>query len=131
MCARWDSIRRSGACFICVTGTGLAVAGSGLALGWDWLTAVGITPLIVSVAPCLLMRALGLCMMGRGHCAEQQNLRVADERARAIASICCSPPESCAPLLAARSRNAGNSLSRRCKGTMKAIGRENLNLADV
>ena len=46
---------------------GLAVAGSGLALGWDWLTAVGIAPLIVAAAPCLIMCAFGLCMMGRGH----------------------------------------------------------------
>jgi hypothetical protein len=46
---------------------GLAVTGTGLGLGWDWLTAVGVAPLIVSAAPCLLMCALGLCMMGRGH----------------------------------------------------------------
>ena len=50
-----------------VAAAGLAVAGSGVALGWDWLTAIGIAPLIVSAAPCLLMCALGLCMMGRGH----------------------------------------------------------------
>ena len=50
-----------------LAGAGVAVAGSGLALGWNWLTAVGVAPLIVSVAPCLLMCALGLCMMGRGH----------------------------------------------------------------
>src|SRR6266404_4511275 len=44
---------------------GLAVAATGLALGWDWLTAVGIAPLI--------MCALGLCMMGRNHraCSSQ------------------------------------------------------------
>src|ERR1700730_6754636 len=46
---------------------GLAVAGTGLAFGWDWLTAVGIAPLIVSAAPCLIMCALGVCMMGRTH----------------------------------------------------------------
>jgi hypothetical protein len=46
--------------------TGLAVTGAGLGLGWDWLTAVGIAPLIVSAAPCLIMCALGVCMMGRG-----------------------------------------------------------------
>jgi hypothetical protein len=46
---------------------GLALGGTGLGVGWDWLTAVGIAPLIVSAAPCLLMCALGLCMMGRGH----------------------------------------------------------------
>jgi hypothetical protein len=45
---------------------GLAVIGGGLAVGWDWLAAVGVAPLIVSAAPCLIMCALGLCMMGRG-----------------------------------------------------------------
>jgi hypothetical protein len=44
---------------------GLAVAGSGLALGWSWLTAIGIAPLIVSTAPCLVMCAVGACMMCR------------------------------------------------------------------
>jgi hypothetical protein len=56
-----------------LAGAGLAVAGSGLALGWDWLAAVGIAPLIVSAAPCLLMCAFGLCMMGRGHQANTAN----------------------------------------------------------
>ena len=46
---------------------GLAVTGTGLGLGWDWLTAIGIAPIIVSVAPGLIMCALGVCMMGRGH----------------------------------------------------------------
>jgi hypothetical protein len=52
---------------------GLAVAGTGLALGWNWLAAVGVAPLIVSTAPCLVMCALGLCMMGRGQkaCSSQ------------------------------------------------------------
>ena len=46
---------------------GLAVIGTGLGLGWEWLTAVGIAPLIISAAPCLVMCALGICMMGRSH----------------------------------------------------------------
>jgi hypothetical protein len=46
---------------------GLAIGGTGLALGWNWLTAIGVAPLILSAGPCLLMCALGLCMMGRGH----------------------------------------------------------------
>lgn len=50
-----------------LAGAGLVVGGSGLALGWNWLTAVGVAPLIVSTAPCLVMCAFGLCMMGRGH----------------------------------------------------------------
>lgn len=45
---------------------GLAVVAGGLALDWGWLSAIGIAPLIVSVAPCLLMCALGLCMRGYG-----------------------------------------------------------------
>ena len=56
-----------------LAGSGLVVVGSGLALGWDWLTAIGIAPLIVSAAPCLLMCAFGLCMMGRGHHANSGN----------------------------------------------------------
>ena len=47
--------------------SGLAAAGAGLALGWDWFTAIGIAPLLVATAPCLIMCALGLCMMGRGN----------------------------------------------------------------
>jgi len=52
---------------------GLAIAATGLAIGWDWLTGVGIAPLIVSAAPCLIMCALGLCMMGGNHraCSSQ------------------------------------------------------------
>lgn len=50
-----------------LVGGGLALTGTGLVLGWDWLSAVGIAPLLISAAPCLLMCALGLCMMGRGN----------------------------------------------------------------
>lgn len=46
---------------------GLAVGGSGIALGWDWLTAIGVAPLLLSAAPCLVMCALGLCMMGKSN----------------------------------------------------------------
>jgi hypothetical protein len=45
---------------------GTAVTVAGLALGWDWLTAIGAAPLILTAAPCLVMCALGMCMMGKG-----------------------------------------------------------------
>jgi hypothetical protein len=48
-----------------LAGAGLVIGGSGVALGWDWLTAIGVTPLIVSAAPCVLMCAFGLCIIGR------------------------------------------------------------------
>ncbi|AYE87219.1 hypothetical protein B5M07_14455 [Sulfitobacter sp. D7] len=44
--------------------TGFAAIGGGTALNWDWLTAVGAAPLILSLAPCAAMCALGLCMRG-------------------------------------------------------------------
>lgn len=46
---------------------GIGVTGAGLALGWDWLSAIGVAPLIVATAPCLIMCALGMCMMGKGN----------------------------------------------------------------
>lgn len=44
-----------------VGGTGLGI---GLALygGWDWLAATGVATVLIGVAPCLVMCALGLCM---------------------------------------------------------------------
>ena len=44
--------------------TGFAAIGGGAALNWDWLTAVGAAPLLLSLAPCVALCALGLCMRG-------------------------------------------------------------------
>jgi len=47
-------------------GTWLVLAivpfGLGAYFNWQWLVAAGIAPLLVAVAPCLAMCALGLCM---------------------------------------------------------------------
>lgn len=45
---------------------GIVLVVAGLAAGWSWLTAIGVAPLILSVAPCAAMCALGLCAMSRG-----------------------------------------------------------------
>jgi len=52
-------------------GGGVAVVAIGLALGWNWLTAIGVAPIILSLAPCAAMFALGTCAMmkGRGRTA--------------------------------------------------------------
>jgi hypothetical protein len=55
-----------------VTPRGLTIAGIaaiaiGLALNWGWLVAVGAAPIILALAPCAVMCALGLCMMPRGN----------------------------------------------------------------
>ena len=41
-----------------------ALVGAGLALGWPWLVAFGLAPLVLAVLPCAAMGALGLCMKG-------------------------------------------------------------------
>jgi hypothetical protein len=37
------------------------LAAIGIGLGWSWLVAVGVAPLLVAVLPCAAMCALGLC----------------------------------------------------------------------
>ena len=44
---------------------GLAAVAGGMAIGWNWLTAIGVVPLILSLAPCAAMCALGLCVVAR------------------------------------------------------------------
>ena len=44
----------------------IALAAGGLALGWNWLVAAGAAPLILSLAPCAAMCALGVCAMHKG-----------------------------------------------------------------
>ena len=43
---------------------GGAVVVGGAFLNWGWLTAIGVTPILLAVAPCGAMCALGLCAMG-------------------------------------------------------------------
>lgn len=47
----------------------LAVVAAGMALNWTWLAAIGAAPLILSLAPCALMCAAGVCMSGSKSCA--------------------------------------------------------------
>lgn len=44
----------------------IALAVIGIWAGWGWVVALGIAPLILATAPCLIMCAFGLCMMGKG-----------------------------------------------------------------
>jgi hypothetical protein len=38
----------------------------GAAFNWSWLVAAGVAPIILATAPCLVMCALGLCMVNMG-----------------------------------------------------------------
>ena len=53
----------------------VAVIGAGLAFNWSWLVAVGIAPILLALAPCAAMCALGLCMskMGGKSCSDTKD----------------------------------------------------------
>lgn len=53
----------------------VAILGAGLFLNWGWLVAAGIAPLLLALAPCAAMCALGLCMnkMGGKSCSTESN----------------------------------------------------------
>jgi len=44
---------------------GIVIVAAGTALGWSWLTAIGVAPIILSLAPCAAMCAIGACAMMR------------------------------------------------------------------
>ena len=44
---------------------GAGVLLTGIALNWSWLVAAGIAPILLSTLPCLVMCALGVCMLCR------------------------------------------------------------------
>ena len=69
LAAGWIVARRR---WVAAITLALAAVGLGLFFGWGWLVAVGVAPLLISAAPCVLMCALGLCMMrkGGGSCAK-------------------------------------------------------------
>ena len=43
----------------------VALGAPALWIGWPWLVVAGVAPLLISFAPCAIMCALGLCMMGK------------------------------------------------------------------
>jgi hypothetical protein len=60
LAAAWLASRRA------LIVTGIAIVAAGMALGWHWLSAIGIAPVILSLAPCAAMCALGACAMMKG-----------------------------------------------------------------
>jgi|SRR5579863_1839020 len=81
---------------------GAIVLALGLALKWNWLVAIGVAPVILSVLPCVVMCALGLCVMrmgsgpsgppstSSGATAPLESDAVSNEPSRAAAEDCCS-----------------------------------------
>jgi hypothetical protein len=50
---------------------GSAVLIGGAALNWSWLVAVGLAPILLALAPCAMMCAVGLCALGEKKQSEQ------------------------------------------------------------
>lgn len=42
---------------------GILVLAVGAMLNWSWLVAAGLAPIIIALAPCAIMCAIGLCAM--------------------------------------------------------------------
>ena len=67
--------------------------GGGFYFGWGYVVAAGLAPLILGVAPCAAMCALGLCM-GGGHNKSQDAANPATSK---TGDSCCSPTHSNPP----------------------------------
>lgn len=69
----------------------VAALGAGLVLNWSWLVAVGVAPLLLALAPCAAMCALGLCMnkMGGKSCSTESSAGAQDAKTNPS-----SPPPS-------------------------------------
>lgn len=52
---------------------GLAALVGAAALNWGWLVAIGVAPVLLAMAPCGVMCAIGLCKMGKGSSAGGAN----------------------------------------------------------
>ena len=81
---------------------GAVIVAAGLAFKWSWLVAAGITPVLLSVLPCVAMCALGLCMnrivggsSGRQQSATQPGVSTDDELVAARLAAPASGDKSC------------------------------------
>lgn len=61
----------------------VAALGAGAFLNWGWLVAAGIAPLLLTLAPCAAMCALGLCMNKAGSKSCSGELKSGDQGAGA------------------------------------------------
>ena len=76
---------------------------AGLALNWNWLVAAGLAPILISMLPCLLMCAFGVCMMCRS--GEKSSAAIRDEAETE------SPPTTFAVSATDKPRMGTNSLT--------------------
>ncbi len=74
---------------------GIAAAGGGIVFGWSWLAAIGLAPILLALAPCAAMCALGLCMQRMaGKSCSSQGGRSPDAREMGSDTTSASDPVS-------------------------------------
>jgi hypothetical protein len=74
-----------------------AAVAAGLYLSWGWLAAAGIAPLLVALAPCAAMCALGLCASRSGKsCSTDAPAKPLDGKS-GIANAMAEPPHQAPP----------------------------------
>ena len=62
----------------------VAVLAAAAFFNWGWLVAVGVAPLLLALAPCAAMCALGLCMsrMGGKSCSSSSNSKPVEKEGK-------------------------------------------------
>lgn len=79
-----------------------ALAIGGAALGWPWLVAIGVAPILLSILPCAVMCALGICMMGKGMNSAGSQNAMTDAATMAVAPSPLSEGSEAVPAPQAR-----------------------------
>ncbi|MFC0808865.1 hypothetical protein ACFHWW_26070 [Ensifer sp. P24N7] len=69
----------------------VAVAVPALWIGWPWLVVAGIAPILIALAPCAIMCALGYCAMRTGSNSNQGEASGANLNSGE--ANCCSKPQ--------------------------------------
>lgn len=81
----------------------ISVIAGGAYLGWPWLVTIGAASVVLSLLPCLLMCALGLCVMGRRRQSRTQQSEAIAPQAPALLARDAEARPSAQPLPASRS----------------------------
>ena len=67
-------------------------------LGWPWLVAAGLAPLIIAMAPCAVMCAVGACAMGGKSCKKSEADGAAASAADASSVSTAAAPKPLTPI---------------------------------
>ena len=71
---------------------GSIVVIAGAALNWSWLVAVGLAPILLTMAPCAIMCAIGLCSMGGKKQSDQMSNGATAESSSALRTVKADEP---------------------------------------